>query len=185
MNDASPSPGRKRARFFSRDPVPGFVFGLDTNRKDLRVASSCVLSTANHSSSMDGVGRGSAPSTGLEAPSSPYGDTSSVPIEEDYVGAEAVLAGVPLVPTSLTTGGGQGNAPGRQRNVPTTKTGAHEARHMAGVAFAFFRQVFMLQCTVCAYVAFVPFHAPPLGLLPPPATSFRLVECLTTTLYIL
>lgn len=37
MPDANPSPGRKRARFFGRDPLPGFVFSLDTSRKDLIV----------------------------------------------------------------------------------------------------------------------------------------------------
>jgi len=35
MPDAKPSPGRKRARLFGRDPLPGFVFSLDTSRKDL------------------------------------------------------------------------------------------------------------------------------------------------------
>ena len=35
MADANPSPRLKRARLFGPDPLPGFVFSLDTSRKDL------------------------------------------------------------------------------------------------------------------------------------------------------
>ena len=35
MADANPPPQLKRARLFGHDPLPGFVFSLDTSRKDL------------------------------------------------------------------------------------------------------------------------------------------------------
>ena len=129
MNEAHRSPGCKRARLFSRDPLPGFVFGLDTNRKGLRLASSssesCVLSTAaaaNQSTAamVAGVERGSAPSAGVGEPSSGVRDTYSVTIEEASVGAEQFLAGVPSVSTSSAQAGGL--LPG----VTATAIGANE-----------------------------------------------------------
>lgn len=142
MKNASPTPGHKRARLFSRDPLPGFVFGLDTNRKDLKVAasssSSCVLPTAaNQSAEMDGAGSASAPSSGVAMPRAPHSDSSSVLIQEASLGAEGVLAGLPSVPNAATTAvvgqaGGQGEV--------LASPGANEARRTGGVAFRLFFQ---------------------------------------------
>lgn len=148
MNDANPAPGRKRARLFSGDPLPGFVFALDTSRKGLAVVSSSsyVLATPVQNASttiMDGVGRGSA-SSGVVTPSSLRRDTCSVPIQQASGRAEEVLAGVPSVPTSPAPAG-QGNTRGGQGSVPATAIGANKARHTAGVQTVC-RFAFTLSC---------------------------------------